>query len=157
MQYWLMKSEPDVYSLADLEREQHTIWDGVRNYQARNLMRDSMQVGDQVLFYHSNARPPGVAGLATVAQTGLADPSQFDPQSPYFDPKASPDNPRWITVKLSYQDRFKRFVPLDELKAHPELSELMVIRRGARLSVQPVSAADFKLICQLGNSPGTGS
>lgn len=157
MQYWLMKSEPEAYSLSDLQRDQHTIWDGVRNYQARNLMRDSLQVGDRVLFYHSNASPPGVAGLASVAETGLVDPSQFDAQSPYFDPKASPDNPRWLTVRLRYEATFARFVSLNELKAHPDLSELMVIRRGARLSVQPVSAADFKLICQLGQSQETES
>lgn len=152
MSFWLMKSEPDVYGLADLARDGLTGWEGVRNYQARNLMRDQMQVGDLVLFYHSSTEPPGVAGLAKVTATGLADPSQFDPASPYFDPKATPELPRWIMVEIAYLETFPRYVPLPELRLQPELADMMVLARGARLSVQPVGTKHFQLICQLGQS-----
>ena len=148
MRYWLMKSEPDVYSIADLARDQTTGWEGVRNYQARNLMRDQMQVGDLVLFYHSNAEPPGVAGLASVHRTGLVDPAQFDPQSKYFDPKSSPEQPRWIMVELAYVETFPRLLSLPEMRTCPELTGLMVLQRGARLSVQPVSEEHFQALCQ---------
>ncbi len=148
MRYWLMKSEPDVYSIADLARDQTTGWEGVRNYQARNLMRDQMQIGDPVLFYHSNAEPPGVAGLARVHRTGLVDPAQFDPQSKYFDPKSSPDQPRWIMVELAYVETFPRLLSLPEMRTWPELAGLMVLQRGARLSVQPVSEVHFQALCQ---------
>lgn len=150
MQHWLMKSEPHVYGLDRLAQEGETGWEGVRNYQARNLMRDSMQVGDAVLFYHSSCDPPGVAGLARVSQVGLVDPSQFDPDGDYFDPKATPAVPRWIMVAISYVSHFSHFVSLSELRQQPELAEMMVLQRGARLSVQPVSPPHFDLICRLG-------
>lgn len=152
MRYWLMKSEPDVYSLAHLRRDGRTGWEGVRNYQARNSMRDDMRVGDGVLFYHSSTATPGVAGLARVSRTGLADPSQFDTQSDYFDPKATPEAPRWIMVELEFLETFPRFVALAELREQPQLDGLMVLQRGARLSVQPVSEPHFVHICQLGQS-----
>ncbi|MGV3523986.1 MAG: EVE domain-containing protein [Candidatus Sericytochromatia bacterium] len=150
MQHWLMKSEPHVYGLAQLARDGETGWEGVRNYQARNLMRDSMQVGDPVLFYHSSCDPPGVAGLAEVSQVGLVDPSQFDSTGDYFDPKATLEIPRWIMVAIRYVSHFPHFVALSELREQPELAEMMVLQRGARLSVQPVSAPHFDLICRLG-------
>lgn len=152
MKHWLMKSEPDVYSVHDLKAEKRSGWDGVRNYQARNLMRDEMQVGDPVLFYHSNTKPPGVAGLARVSRTGLADPTQFEPDSKYFDPKSSPDAPRWIMVEVEFVEVFPHFVSLPELRESPELDGLMVIKRGARLSVQPVSQAHFQTICKMAQS-----
>lgn len=152
MRYWLMKTEPNTYSIADLKRDKKTGWDGIRNYQARNFMRDQMQVGDLVLFYHSNAEPPGVAGLAKVSKTGLTDPSQFDSQSKYFDPTSNPQNPRWIMVQLAYVETFKQFVALPELRQQPELAGLMLLQKGSRLSVQPVETPHFDFICQLGQS-----
>lgn len=152
MRYWLMKTEPNTYSIVDLKRDKKTGWDGIRNYQARNFMRDQMQVGDLVLFYHSNAEPPGVAGLARVSQVGLPDPSQFDAQSKYFDPSSDPQNPRWIMVQLAYVETFKQFVALPELRQQAELAGLMLLQKGSRLSVQPVETTHFDFICQLGQS-----
>lgn len=139
MHYWLMKSEPGVYSLADLERDQETIWDGVRNYQARNFLR-SMEAGDRAFFYHSNTQPPGIVGLMTVAQTGQVDPTQFDPTSPYYDPKSPQDNPRWQTVTVTFTEHFPAMVTLDQLRQTFRDEDLWVVRRGNRLSVMPVEA-----------------
>lgn len=150
-QYWLMKSEPSVYSFDDLWAEpgRTTFWDGVRNYRARNLMRDEMRVGDGVLFYHSNAKPPGVAGVARVASEARPDPTQLDPADPHFDPKASAEQPIWMGVLVKGVRRARRFVSLDELKQHPRLRQMMVTQRGARLSVQPVRAAEWKVVLGL--------
>ena len=148
--YWLMKSEPDVYSFDDLRRDKTTPWDGVRNYQARNLMRDEMEVGDGVLFYHSNAKPPGVAGVAKVCRKAYPDPTQFDAKSKYHDPKSSPEDPRWMLVDIRAVKPLKRFVSLDELKGEPRLKDMGVIRRGNRLSVQPVTAAEWKRVLAMG-------
>lgn len=150
MRYWLMKSEPSVYALADLAREGQTNWEGVRNYQARNLMRDGMTVGDRVLFYHSSTEPPGIAGTAIVCETLLPDPTQWEPASPYYDPKSKRENPTWIMVRLAYEATFTHFIPLGELRSHPELHGMMVLQKGSRLSVQPVDAAHFAYILQLG-------
>lgn len=152
MRYWLLKSEPHAYSLEDLRRDGHTGWEGVRNYQARNLMRDGMQVGDLALFYHSSTEVPGVAGLARITRTGVADPTQFNPDSKYYDPKATPDQPRWIMVEVSYLETLPRFVSLAELRESPALDGMVVLQRGSRLSVQPVEEAHFLHICQLGQS-----
>jgi len=146
--YWLMKSEPGSYSLDDLERDGSTCWEGVRNYQARNLMRD-MEIGDLVLFYHSNADPPGAAGIARVDSVAYPDHFSWDPDSRYFDPKSSPDEPRWWMVDLRFVDRFDRFVPLAELKAESSLAGMLVTGR-SRLSVQPVDAIDFETVVRLG-------
>ncbi|HMO03239.1 MAG TPA: EVE domain-containing protein [Kiritimatiellia bacterium] len=148
-QYWLMKSEPDVYSITDLERDRTTSWTGVRNYQARNFMRDAMKVGDEVLFYHSNAEPPGVAGLARVVRLAHPDRTALDPGSDYYDPKATEENPIWMHVDVGHVRTFPQVVTLDTLKADPALDGLMVTKRGMRLSVQPVSAAHFARIVQL--------
>lgn len=148
-QYWLMKSEPDVYSITDLERDRTTSWTGVRNYQARNFMRDAMKVGDEVLFYHSNAEPPGVAGLAKVVRLAHPDRTALDPKSEYYDPKATAENPIWMHVDVGHVRTFPRVVTLEELKADPALEGLMVTKRGMRLSVQPVSAEHFARIVQL--------
>ncbi len=146
--HWLVKSEPGSYSLDDLQRDGRTCWDGVRNYQARNLMRE-MQPGDQVLFYHSNADPPGVAGIAEVVREAYPDPSSWNPDSRYFDPKSSPDEPRWSMVDLRYVSRLNRFVPLAELKSEAALADMLVTGR-SRLSVQPVAAADYETVVRLG-------
>jgi predicted RNA-binding protein with PUA-like domain len=146
--YWLMKSEPGSYSLDDLERDGSTCWEGVRNYQARNLMRE-MQTGDLVLFYHSNADPPGAVGIAQVEREAYPDHFSWDPDSRYFDPKSSPEEPRWWMVDLRFVERFDRFVPLAELKADSTLAGMLVTGR-SRLSVQPVDAVDFETVVRLG-------
>jgi predicted RNA-binding protein with PUA-like domain len=148
MKYWLMKSEPDVYSIGDLERQGETIWDGVRNYQARNFMK-SMGVGDRAFFYHSNTKPPGIVGIMTVIATGIDDPSQFDPESEYYDAKSTPANPRWQTVKLQYQATFGRSLSLDELRQTFTPEELLVVKQGNRLSVLPVEGAIAQRILNL--------
>jgi predicted RNA-binding protein with PUA-like domain len=143
-QHWLMKSEPDAFGIADLERVKVEPWTGVRNFQARNFMRDQMKAGDEVLFYHSNAAPSGLAGLATVHRTGIIDETQFDPDSKYYDPKASRDNPTWICVEVAYVETFDSVCSLDELRQEPKLMDMMVLKKGMRLSVQPVSPDHYK-------------
>jgi predicted RNA-binding protein with PUA-like domain len=147
--YWLMKSEPDVYSLEDLEHDGSTYWEGVRNYQARNFMRDDMRVGDLVLYYHSNAKPPGVVGLARISREGYPDPEQFDPDSHYYDPKATRDEPRWVVVDVEFVAHFEQMVTLAELKADDPLDGMLVTKRGQRLSVQPVERRHFERVCEL--------
>ncbi|WP_088890236.1 EVE domain-containing protein [Leptolyngbya ohadii] len=140
MNYWLMKSEPSVYGIADLKRDRQTIWDGVRNYQARNFMR-SMQVGDRAFFYHSNTTPPGIVGMMQVVETNVIDPTQFDPQSEYYDAKSKPDSPRWQTVRLEFEKEFAEIFTLDLLRQQFTPDELWVVRQGNRLSVMPVEEA----------------
>jgi predicted RNA-binding protein with PUA-like domain len=147
---WLMKSEPSVFSIDDLARVGTTHWEGVRNYQARNSMRDDMKVGDLVIFYHSNAEPTGAAGVARVSREAYPDPDGWDPESPYFDPKASPENPRWVLVDLSFVERFPAVVSLVTLKATPALEGMMVTKKGMRLSVQPVEVAHFDEVVRMG-------
>jgi predicted RNA-binding protein with PUA-like domain len=149
MKYWLMKSEPDTFSIDDLKRKKREAWDGVRNYQARNFMRDDMRVGDGVFFYHSNCAEPGIAGLAEVASDAYPDPSQFDPKSKYFDAGSSRDNPRWMLVDVKYVKKLKRVITLDELKNHSKLAGMTLLRKGNRLSVMPVDAAEWKYILGL--------
>jgi predicted RNA-binding protein with PUA-like domain len=146
--HWLMKSEPEAYSIGDLERESTTLWDGIRNYQARNFMR-AMQVGDRAFFYHSNATPPGIVGLMEVVETGLVDPSQFNPESKYFDPKSNRDSPRWDCVRLRYLRTFSALLSLDVLRDSFGEEELAVVRRGNRLSILPVPEASALRIYQL--------
>ncbi|MBE9013356.1 EVE domain-containing protein [Pseudanabaenaceae cyanobacterium LEGE 13415] len=138
MQYWLMKSEPDIYSIADLERDRVTIWDGIRNYQARNYLR-SMRSGDVAFFYHSNANPPGIAGLMKIVESNIADPTQFDLDSKYYDAKSSPDSPRWQTVRVEFLQRIP-LISLNQLRENFTPEELTVVRQGNRLSVLPVEA-----------------
>jgi predicted RNA-binding protein with PUA-like domain len=149
--YWLLKSEPESYSIDDLEREVQTHWDGIRNYQARNLLRDELQPGDGVLIYHSSAEPPGVAGVAEVVRGGYPDPSALDPSSRYFDPRASPTDPRWYMVDVRFVERFPRLVPLAVLKSTRGL-ETMVVTTKSRLSVQPVTPEEFAIVLGLGRS-----
>ena len=150
---WLVKTEPDVYSIDDLKRDRTTGWDGVRNYQARNFMRDEMKKGDPVLVYHSNADPPGIVGLATVSREGHPDPTAINPDDPHFDPKSDPDAPRWIQVELRFKRKFRRLLPLAELRDEPELDGMPLLQKGQRLSVQPVSAAHFERVCSLADAP----
>ncbi|MDR7150469.1 putative RNA-binding protein with PUA-like domain [Hydrogenophaga palleronii] len=147
--YWLMKSEPDECSIDDaLGAPQATVpWTGVRNYQARNFMRDAMQVGDGVLFYHSSCPEPGIAGIARVASDVYPDPTQFDPKSPYFDPKSSPDKPRWLLRDVKAEKK-TRLLSLAELRDTPALADMVVLQRGSRLSITPVSAEHWRLITQ---------
>jgi predicted RNA-binding protein with PUA-like domain len=147
--YWLMKSEPDTYSIEDLARDGRTMWEGVRNYQARNFMRDDMKVGDLVLFYHSSAEPPGVAGVARVASAPYPDPTQLDRKSKYYDPKAKPADPPWILVDVEHVETFPAVFPLERLKADAALAGMLVIRRGMRLSVQPVEKAELRRVLRL--------
>jgi predicted RNA-binding protein with PUA-like domain len=149
MAHWLMKSEPDVFSYDDLVRVKREGWDGVRNYQARNFMR-TMRKGDLVIFYHSNATPPGAAGIARIVGEAEPDPTQFDPASKYFDPKSSPDDPRWDWVTLAPKKRLK-FVSLDTLRAIPELANCQLLARGNRLSVIPLTEAEFDAIVAAGS------
>ena len=151
-QYWLMKSEPDTFSFQDLKDcpSQREPWDGVRNYQARNFMRDAMSVGDGVLFYHSNTKPPGIVGLAEVASQAYPDPTAFDKQSKYYDEKSDPNNPKWFLVDVVYKKDFKHQVSLEAMKAMPELAEMKVLQKGNRLSITPVSEQEFKAICAAG-------
>ena len=151
-QYWLMKSEPDVYSISHLKKDKTSLWSGVRNYQARNFMVKDMKVGDQVLFYHSSATPSGVAGLARVSKLAQPDPSQFDKKSDGFDPKATREKPIWFCVEVEYVSTFSHFISLDELKTVKELAPMQVLKKGQRLSIQPVTEKEFKKVCQLGDT-----
>ncbi|MTJ53820.1 EVE domain-containing protein [Anabaena sp. UHCC 0253] len=137
MNYWLMKSEPSVYSITDLKNQNQTIWDGIRNYQARNFLRQ-MQIGDLAFFYHSNAEPPGIFGLMRIVETGIADPTQFDINSKYYDAKSTPESPRWQTVKVEFLEVFNNPLSLSTLKAKFSDDELLVVKKGNRLSVTPV-------------------
>ena len=143
--YWLFKSEPSSYSFADLQGETDQVaeWDGVRNYQARNFMRDDMQVGDGVLFYHSNAKPPAVVGIARIASAAYPDNTAWDSNSRYYDPKSSPDNPRWLMVDIQAERELPRPVTLQEIKQRDSLGEMLLVRRGMRLSIQPVTRQEW--------------
>lgn len=145
MNYWLFKSEPDEFSIDDLAAAKVQRWDGIRNYQARNLLRDEVAVGDQVLIYHSSCKEVGVAGIAEVVSEAYPDPLQFDAQSPYFDPKSSSGNPRWISVDIAFVEKFEQVLRLQAIKTMPALADMVLIRQG-RLSVQPVRAAEWQVI-----------
>ena len=148
---WLMKSEPDTFSIVDLERVKVEPWSGVRSYFARNHMRQ-MAVGDQVLFHHSSVDPPGVAGLAKVVRIGVVDDTQFDPESKYYDPKATREAPVWDCVDVAYVETFPHFVAMDRLRTERVLADMMVLKRGMRLSVQPVSEPEYTRIVELGHT-----
>ncbi len=147
--YWLIKSEPDEFSIDALAKVKSEPWSGVRNYQARNFMRDGMQVGDGILFYHSNCAEPGVVGLAEVASEAHPDPTQFDKHSDYYDPASKPEEPRWLLVDVRFKRKLKRTITLSELKGHEELEEFTLVRRGNRLSVMPVTRAQWNFILGL--------
>ena len=147
MRYWLMKSEPDEFSIDDLARapKKSTAWFGVRNYLARNYMRDQMKLGDRVLFYHSSCEVPGIAGIAEVSKLAYPDETQFDRKSEYFDPKATRENPRWVHVDVKLVKK-TRLVPLSELRTYPQLAKMQLLQRGNRLSITPVDPAEWKFI-----------
>ena len=151
-QYWLMKSEPNTYSIFDLKKNKNDLWDGVRNYQARNFMIHDMQVGDEILFYHSNASPSGIVGLAFVSHLATPDPSQFDPKSPYYDPKSSLEKPRWFCVRVAFKKIFSRIISLHELKKQKSLQGFFLIKKGQRLSVMPVSSKHYHYILKMGKA-----
>lgn len=149
MNYWLMKTEPDTFSIDDLKNKVTSDWDGVRNYQARNFMRDEMKLGDQILFYHSSCKNVGVAGIAEVSKESHPDYTSFDPKSDYYDPKSTKEKPRWFMVSVKWVKTFKRVIPLSELKEHKELSEMLITKKGNRLSITPVTKKEFQFICSL--------
>ncbi len=146
-----MKSEPDVFSIDDLfdTPNQTEAWDGVRNYQARNMMRDEMQLGDLVFFYHSSCKPPGIVGIAEICKTAYPDHTAWDPGSPYYDPKSSPENPRWFMVDVKFYKKYPRMITLEELKQQPELNEMPLLKRGSRLSIMPVTQYQWEIINKL--------
>jgi len=152
--YWLMKSEPSAYSIDDLKRDKTTLWDGVRNYQARNLMRE-MKVGDQALFYHSNAEPSAVVGIQEIGALAEPDPTQFDSGDSHFDPKATPANPIWYGVRVKFKKKFGRSVTLPEIRENKSLQNMVLLKR-SRLSVQPVTEREFQIISKLGSKSGKG-
>ena len=151
MNYWLMKSEPDVFGIEDLKSKpkQTEPWDGVRNYQARNMMRDDMKKGDLVFFYHSSCKVPGIVGTAKVVKEGYPDFTAFDSGQKYYDEKSNPDNPRWFMVDVKYQRKFKRIISLEELKQVAALKDMALVRRGNRLSIMPVTEKQWNIICEL--------
>ena len=144
-----MKSEPDVYSIDDLERDGREMWDGIRNYQARNMMRDDMRIGDEIFFYHSNCKVPAIAGIARVASDPYPDPTQFDQDSKYFDPKSTAEDPRWILVDVEHVRKLSRPITLAEIKEHPALDGMILTRRGNRLSIMPVDKHHWDTILTL--------
>jgi predicted RNA-binding protein with PUA-like domain len=155
MKYWLMKTEPNVFSWDDLKNmpQQTTPWEGVRNYQARNFMRDEMKLGDRIFFYHSNVKPQVIMGIAKIARAAYPDSFAFDPSSPYYDPKSSPEVSRWLMVDVQFESAFGPPITLDELKQwqqrSPELQDMMLLQKGCRLSVQPVTPQQWQVICSL--------
>jgi predicted RNA-binding protein with PUA-like domain len=154
IKYWLMKSDPEEYSIEDLQNspDQTDYWDGVRNYQARNFMRDDMQIGDRVLFYHSQ-RHPSVVGTAKIVKEGYPDHTSWEPNSNHFDPKSTPDAPRWYMVDIQLESVFSHPVPLKSLRGRPELKDMQLLRKGNRLSVMPVTSEEFDIIVNMGQTP----
>lgn len=151
MHYWLMKSEPDVFGIDDLKKapKKTDCWDGVRNYQARNMMRDEMKKGDLVFFYHSNCELPGIVGIMKVVREGYPDDTAFDPKEKYYDPKSDPDKPRWYRVDVQYKRKLKRTIALSELKQYPELQDCPLVRKGNRLSIMPITPEQWEFILSL--------
>jgi predicted RNA-binding protein with PUA-like domain len=149
MKYWLMKSEPNAYSIDDLQKDKKTHWDGVRNYQARNFMRDEMEMGDKVFFYHSNAEPPGITGIAEVCSKPYPDKTQFDQKSKYYDPKATKEQPRWYLVDIQFKKKLKNMIPLPLIKEQKTLKDMKLIQKGQRLSIQPITKKEWEYITKL--------
>lgn len=149
MAHWLMKSEPNDYNIDDLKADKVEPWDGIRNYQVRNMFRDNFKIGDKAFFYHSSCKVPAVVGTMKIVSEAYPDPTQFDPESGHFDPKSDPDNPRWLLVDVKFTRKLKRPITLTELKEHPALSDFRLTQRGNRLSIFPVSEAHWDLILGL--------
>jgi predicted RNA-binding protein with PUA-like domain len=146
---WLIKSESDVYAIADLARDGHTAWEGVRNYEARNFMRDAMKPGELAFFYHSNSKPSGIAGLARIVKVSVPDPTQFNKKSEYYDPTSTKAAPRWQMIEVEFVERFERILSLERLKAESALAKMPLLQKGSRLSVQPVEDVHFAHILKL--------
>lgn len=153
MKFWLFKSEPEAYSIDDLQKDKKTFWDGVRNYQARNFLRDEIKKGDMVLFYHSNCEPTGVFGICEVVKDGYPDHTAFDPESNHFDPKSKPENPAWFMVDIKFVKKFSKPVTLEEIKVNSKLQNMKLLQRGNRLSIQPVTKEEFNVIITSGKYP----
>ena len=153
MNYWLLKSEPDAFSIDDLMHRpnQTEHWDGVRNYQARNMLRDQMKKGDKAFFYHSNCKVPGIVGIIRIVKEGYPDYTALDPESKYYDPKSDPDNPRWFMVDVKFERKLNRNISLEELKTYPDLESLPLVRRGNRLSIMPITKEHWEFIMKLEN------
>ena len=151
MQYWIMKSEPTTYGIDHLIKcpKQSDYWEGVRNYQARNMMRDDMRPGDMAFFYHSNCDVPGIVGLMEITSEGYPDPTAFDPQSKYHDPKSDPDNPRWYLVDVHFKEKFDEIIPLSALRQEPKLANMLILRKGNRLSITPVTPQEWQTVLQM--------
>jgi len=151
MNYWLMKSEPSEFSIDDLKNrpDKTEPWDGVRNYQARNMMRDEMKKGDLAFFYHSNCEEPGIVGIMMIHKEGYPDPTAFDPEDKHYDPKSDPENPRWFHVDVEYKRKFKRTITLAELRLHKQLQKMKILQRGNRLSITPVTKKEWEFILKL--------
>ncbi len=151
MNYWLMKSEPDVFGIAHLEKykNQTECWDGVRNYQARNMMRDDMRKGDLAFFYHSNCKEPGIVGVMKIVKTAYPDYTAWDPESDYFDEKSSPENPRWFMVDVKLVNRLKHPVLLKDMKVHPQLTDMLILRKGNRLSITPLTQHQWDVVLNM--------
>lgn len=154
MNYWLMKSEPNTFGIDHLKQRPNKTepWDGVRNYQARNFMRDDMRKGDLVFFYHSNCAEPGIVGIATIASDAYPDPTAFDPEDSHYDPKSDPDNPRWFLVDVKYKKQFRNTITLQELKQHKALADMKLLQKGNRLSIMPVTKKQWDYIIKLADS-----
>ncbi len=151
MQYWLFKTEPDGYSIDDLKRDKKTVWSGVRNYQARNMLRDEVKKGDIVIFYHSSCAVPAAVGIAEVTQEGYPDPTQFDPESHYFDATSKEENPRWFVVEVSFKEKFKSEVSLSYMRTDTSFSDMRLLAPGNRLSLFPIAQKHFDLIVKIGS------
>ena len=149
MNYWLMKSEPETYGIDHLKKDKIVPWDGIRNYQARNMMRDGMKKGDLAFFYHSNCKVPGIVGIMEINKEAYPDFTQFDENSNYYDPKSTQENPRWILVDVKFKKKFNDVISLHELKTYPELEEMLILRKGNRLSITPVEKSQWDFILQL--------
>jgi len=153
MQYWLIKSEPDAFSIDDMEKAGTEPWDGIRNYQARNFMKDKMEIGDLALFYHSNCKPPGVVGVVKVVSRPYPDHTAWDPSAKYFDAKSTEDNPRWFMVDFEFVEKFDEILPLEVLKNTHELADMLTLRKGNRLSITPVEKEHYHKILELAKEP----
>jgi predicted RNA-binding protein with PUA-like domain len=151
MAYWLFKSEPDAFSIDDLKNrpKQTEHWDGVRNYQARNMLKNDVKVGDKIFFYHSSCIPPGIAGIATVVKAGYPDPSSWNLNSDYYDPKSTPENPRWFMVDVKFEKKFPKLLTLAEIKANPFLKDMSILKKGNLLSITPVTAKQWEIILKM--------
>lgn len=151
-QYWLLKSEPGAFSIDDLKRIKTTLWDGIRNYQARNFMTKEMKVGDEALFYHSSADPAAAVGVAVISGAAEPDPTQFDFDDSHYDPKATPGQPIWYGVSVKFKSKFARQVSLEEMRSHKGLQKMVLLKKGSRLSIQPVTEKEFLIVCELGST-----